>query len=560
MSYQYSAEKKEATIHTKEYNQKLRDAYNPDYIAEEKEDIELLNSHLVYEFGEEDAELGNEKIIWRNHSGNLAQTKNPDTVNPYLWEVAKTSSVSGIVELVKNKIYISYGIGTAPIGFIRSNTGWIIQDAGTNMTEAKVVLKTFETYIGENVRENIKALIISHTHYDHFGGAQVFTAGKEISVYGPASYEQSLINDNLYAGIAMSRRLQYQGGTGITQGEKGSVPFLWGTGAGFCGKVTVVYPTVEISEDTIVSIDGVEIELIPAPDTETLAHLITYVKSYRTLYLADTVMGTVHNTYTMRGAAVRDANYWGELLYKLYISYGEEVEVIYAGHGVPHWKNADRPDNLKHYLLNNGAAYKFTNDQALLLANEGYSINEVGHAIKIPDSIKRVWYTRAHYGDYTFNARGTYQKYLGFYDGNPVHLLPSSEKTVAAKFIEYVGSSEKILEKAEVDFVKGEYQWVAEVTNHLVFYEPNNLKARYLCADALEQLGYQAESGLWRNAYLTAAAELREPGFSKSHAIHLMGNDETISAAGVELLLDHLGINFDGYRAEKNWKKKRQRY
>lgn len=305
-----------------------------------------------------------------------------------------------------------------------------------------------------------------------------------------------------------------------------------------------------IEQDKTLELDGIEVDFILTPDTETEAHMVTYFRNYHTLYLADDAVGTIHNTYTMRGAQVRDANYWGEVLYKLYLDYGEEVEVIFAGHGIPLWKTQERPEKLKRFLLDNAVAYKFTSDQALLLANKGYNLNEIGNAIEIPESISRTWYTRAHYGNYTFNARGAYQRYLGFYDGNPVHLLPLPEKELAEKFIEYVGSFEKVLEYAKRDYESGEYQWVATVTNHLVFANPQNLEARYLCADALEQLGYQAESALWRNAYLSAAIELRNPGINKKRKFNAMANKDYIAYVSSGLLLNHLGINFDGYRAE----------
>lgn len=364
-----------------------------------------------------------------------------------------------------------------------------------------------------------------------------------------AEWEQSLIDDNLYAGVAMARRTQYQGGCFLPRDTQGCVSTgLTGT-TGIFGTETPLKPDEVIEQDKTLVIDGLHISFLLTPNTETRAHMCVYIDDYDALFLGDNSPGMLHNTYTMRGAPVRDANFWGKVFYQLYLKWGDTVEVIIPGHGLSHWKQKDRPDKLKAFLLDNAAAYKFTHDQALLYANEGYNLTEIGNYFKIPDEISRVWYVRPHYGNYTFNARGVYQKYLGYYDGNPVNLLPLARSERAAKLIEYIGSEELILKKAQKDFEKGEYQWVAEITSSIVYNNPENLQARYLCADALEQLGYQAESALCRNAYLSGAMELRNPGFAEKHAINVFTNKSVIPGVSIDLILDHLGINIDGEKA-----------
>lgn len=347
----------------------------------------------------------------------------------------------------------------------------------------------------------------------------------------------------------MSRRLQYQGGMFLPQDEKGSVSAGLNMSLGIRGRMSMLLPNQYIEKEETLETDGVSLTFIPSPNTETRAHMCVYSNTHKVLYLGDNSMGTIHNTYTMRGAKVRDANFWGELFYHLYLEFGDEAEAIFQGHGVPHFKMEQRPDNLQKFLLDQAVAYKYTSDQALLLANEGYKLNEVGNALQIPDQISKTWYTRQHYGNYSFNARGAVQRVLGFYDGNPVNLLPLPEKKLAEKLVEYMDSEEAVLERAKTDFEKGEYQWVATVTNHLVSFNPDNLEARYLCADALEQLGYQAESGLWRNAYLAGAYELRNPDAAKNQNIRYMDNRDVMPYVSTSLILDYLGINFDGEKA-----------
>ncbi len=276
----------------------------------------------------------------------------------------------------------------------------------------------------------------------------------------------------------------------------------------------------------------------------------------KVLYLGDNAMGTLHNTYTPHGAMVRDASFWGGLFYYLYTRFGEEVVSIYQNHGVAHFKMENHPDNLKRFLLDNAAAYKSPGDQALLLANKGVKLNEAGTSVVISDEISKTRYTRNHYGNYSFNARGAIQLYLGFYDGNPVNLLPLPEKELAAKLVEYIGSEYLVLEKAEKDFEKGEYQWAATITNHLVFHNPGNMKARYLCADALEQFGCQAITGLWRNMCLSATYELRNPETAAGHNIRYMDNKNVMPYISASLILDYQR----GSRNHCNIKRIRYRY
>ena len=558
MGYELNACRKEATEYTKQYNRTLLKERNQEALRIELEDVEDAKAHLILQLGEEDIldEQGN--VIYDSkkypvpHSGDF-----PDTVNPYLWQIKKDNEFAGVLKMAEG-YYVVTGVEVAMIGFIRTEHGWIIEDCGNFAENAKAALQLAEKAIGENIRDHVVAVIYSHSHLDHYGGVEAFISAEQVGtleegkvpIIAPADYEQSLIDDNLYAGIAMSRRVQYQGGMFLPHDEKGSVSTgLNMTLLGIRGHISMLLPNWYIEREETFEIDGVRLTFIPSPNTETRSHMCVYSNTHKVLYLGDNAMGTIHNTYTMRGARVRDANFWGGLFYHLYLEFGEEVEAIFQGHGVPHFKMEKRPDNLQKFLLDNAAAYKYTSDQALLLANQGYKLNEIGNKLKIPEVISKTWYTRPHYGNYSFNARGAVQRALGFYDGNPVNLLPLPERRLAEKFIEYAGSEEVVLEKAKKDFEKGEYQWVATVTNHLVFLNPDNLDARYLCADALEQLGYQTETGLWRNAYLAGAMELRNPSSAANLDIRYMDNRDVMPYVSASLILDYLGINFDGGKA-----------
>lgn len=551
----FNADKKEATNYTKAIHNRILNQINTAYEAEEDEDIKEVSRHLIYTLGSDDITDSNGNVINRRSLQYKLSSENfPETVNPYLWKNFLEGYEAGVIKAADG-FYIVYGVDSSTIGFVKSENGWIILDTGGSYEAGQLAIRLIKEAIGVDIFGNVKAVIYSHTHTDHLGGILAFANEEDfgkasdgkIPIYAPNDYEQSLIDDNLYAGVAMSRRLQYQCGLYLETSSKGRVSIGLSSTLGVRGKIDSVLPTEIIEKDETVLIDGIHFDFVQAQNTETRAHMVAYVQEYKVLYLGDVGVGsTIHNTYTMRGAPVRDANYWGKVFYNLYRRFGKEAECVFTGHGQPHFKTDAKPYNIEKYLLDTAAAYKYTHDQALLLANKGKNIAEVGNQLEIPDSIKKTWYTRAHYGNYSFNARGTIQKYLGFYDGNPINLNPLSDNESAKKFIEYVGSKEKILELAVNDFEKGEYQWVASVARQLVLIYPEYKEASYLLADALEQLGYLSDNALQRNAYLTAALDVRHPEIFKSLDIRAMDNTDVIPYVSVDLILDYLGINFDG--------------
>ena len=237
---------------------------------------------------------------------------------------------------------------------------------------------------------------------------------------------------------------------------------------------------------------------------------------------------------------VRDGNAWAEYIMESLALYGDKADVVFQSHNWPHWGN----DTIQEYMTNTAAVYKFINDQTLLYINEGYTETEIANMIQLPEELEKVWYTRQYYGTVSHNSKAVYEKYMGWYDANPVHLAELTPSDYAQKLVEYFGDTAAVLEKAKEDFEKGEYQWVAQITNTLVFADPENMDARYLCADALEQLGYQAESGLWRNAYLCAAQELRN-GTNTDDATRSSGNGDVFLHMTPDMILDYLGIFVD---------------
>lgn len=560
MAYTYNRLQKGATKITAEKNRLAKENRSKLYLERELKDAAEARRHLVFEIGDSIISDKNGNVLYDPSENPVVKNDEfYDSVHPDLRQAAIDNNFAGFIQAAEN-YYIAVGIDIATVGFIRSESGWIIVDTAENEAAAALTIKLLENFLDEKIYGNVKAVIYSHTHFDHFGGTRAFLTDGQLEslaenksdaplIIAPSPWEQSLVDDNLYAGVAMSRRLKYQGGMFLKYDPKG------GQGIGSAGSLRIrgtaplIPPTVQIDREQTVKIDGVSIDFIPTPNTETRAHMAVYDRNDNVLFLGDNSMGTLHNTYTMRGARVRDAGGWGEKYFHLAVKYGDIAAAVYQGHGLPQFAQPDRKGNLKEYLLDNAAAYKFTSDQALHLANSGVKIQDIGRTLKIPDEIRKTWYTRDHYGCYSQNARGAVNRYLGYYDGNPVHLDPLTQTESAKKLVEYLGSVDAVLDKAEADFEKGEYQWVAEITNAIVFADPENERARLLCADALEQLGYQTHNGLWRNGYLCGAYELRTPAAERVKIQGIMENREVMPYVEPRLILDYMGINLDGSRA-----------
>ena len=482
----------------------------------------------------------------------------PDTVNPSLWRNTQLNAKAGLFE-VCDGIYQVRGFDMANTTFIRTDHGWIVFDVLMCKENMKAAKELMENRFGPL---DIKAVLYSHSHVDHFGGVEgIITreqvadaklslkkqlASGKILVLAPAGFLKHAISENVYAGIAMARRAQFQYGTVLDKGEKGALSVGIGMGQS-TGTVALIAPTYEIGEDVPkLTIDGLEIEFQLTPGTEAPAEMNAYFPKYRALWMAENCTGTLHNLYTLRGAEVRDANDWAKYIIEADQRFCDKTDVVFQSHNWPHWG-----EEIHDYLLNTAAIYKFIHDQTLHYMNQGYTSTEVAAMLTLPEKLEKVWYTRPYYGTLAHNAKAVYQKYLGWYDANPVNLNPLPPSDTAKKLVEYLGSTDAVLRKARKDFEKGDYQWVAQITKELVFADPSNQKARNLCADALEQLGYQAESGAWRNAYLMGAAELRKGNLS-GLARTANGLGTAMKEMTVDMLLDYIAILTDANAAQND--------
>lgn len=491
------------------------------------------------------------KVVWSqkayafldNEDGSPADA--PETANPSLWRNAQLNHLFGLFE-VTDGIYQVRGYDMTNITFVRGETGWIVFDPLMSCECSRAALALVTENLGERP---VVGIVMSHPHIDHYGGIKGIVSEEEVAeraipIIVPQGFAEHAVAENVYAGNAMGRRAGYQYGTFLEPGAQGKLSIGIGMGQS-TGTVSYIAPNdIITATGETRTIDGVQMEFQMTPGTEAPAEMNTWLPRFKALWVAENCTATLHNLYTLRGAEVRDGNAWANYLMETLARYGDEAEVTFQAHNWPHWGQ----DFIRDYLVNTAALYKFITDQTLMYLNLGYTSNEIAHMIKLPPALEKNWYTRQYYGTVAHNSKAVYQKYMGWYDANPVHLNALPPEESAKKFLEYFGDVNAVLAKAQADFDAGNYQWVAEVTNLIVFADPSNQQARYLCADALEQLAYVAESGPWRNAYLTGTKELRS-GVDADPKYQATGSADILRAMTPEMMLDYLGILLDANAA-----------
>jgi len=486
------------------------------------------------------------RMVWSLEPyGFLSDEKAPATVNPSLWRQSRLNMSHGLFEVVPG-VYQVRGLDIANMTLIEGNSGVIVLDTLTSIEGARAAM---ELYFKHRGKRPVTAVIFSHTHTDHWGGArgvlddETLASGK-VPIIAPNLFMEHAVSENIIAGPAMLRRAQYQFGPLLAKGPRGQVDCGLGKSMA-AGSVALLRPTDLIMEtgDKRV-IDGIEFEFQMAPNSEAPAEMHFFIPRYKVLNLAENCTHNFHNLLPFRGADVRDALAWSKYLYEALRMWGGKAEAMCGQHHWPVWGR----ERINTMIRQQRDLYKFAHDQTIRLMNHGLTAAEIAETIKLPASLEGAWHGRGYYGHIRHNVKAIYQKYLGWYDANPVNLdsLPPVES--GKKYVEYMGGAEAILSRARKDFAKGEFRFVAQAVSHLVFAEPDNSAARAMLADTFEQLGYAAESSTWRNAYLFGAQELRQ-GMPKTPGRPPMAR-ETLSALRTEQLWDVLGVRLNGPKAE----------
>jgi alkyl sulfatase BDS1-like metallo-beta-lactamase superfamily hydrolase len=494
-----------------------------------------------------DVEIRNDagRVVWSlKDYAFLREPAPPPTVNPSLWRQAQLNLFNGLFQ-VTDRIYQIRGFDVSNMTLIEGDRGLIVIDPLISVEVARAGLALYTKHRGPCP---VVAVIYSHSHVDHYGGVRGVvdeadvTAGR-VEIIAPDRFMQEVVTENVLAGTVMVRRAQFQFGGTLPKGPRGQVDAGLGKVVSR-GTVTLIPPTTVITQPLETRrIDGVEIVFQLTPETEAPAEMHMFHPELRALNLAENGTHNLHNVYPIRGAQVRDAKAWAKYLHEAMDRFGRHADVVFAQHHWPIRGNARVLD----YMAKQRDLYKFLHDQTVRLMNHGYKPAEISARLALPESLASTWHVRGYYGTLSHNAKSVYQRYIGWYDGNPANLDPLPPVERGRKYVEYMGGAAAAIARARADFARGEYRFVAEAMSHVVFADPANEDARRLGADALEQMGYAAESATWRNAYLLGAAELRAS--QPVSAARAPVSADVVRAMSLGLFFDYLAVRLNAERA-----------
>jgi alkyl sulfatase BDS1-like metallo-beta-lactamase superfamily hydrolase len=469
-----------------------------------------------------------------------------DSIHPSLLRQSKLNNNYGLYEVMPG-IYQVRGFDLSDITFVRGKTGWIVFDPLVSAEPVRAAWKLFQEHKGEGLP--VSAVIYSHTHGDHWGGVRGLVdeadvrSGK-IPLIAPIDFMSFTISENVYAGNAMNRRLFYQYGLLLPASPHGYV----GQGLGqavSAGATGLIAPNRFVSDPIEeFEVDGVRMIFQNTPNTEAPREMNTYIPDMKALWMAENVIASLHNIYTLRGAPVRDPLNWSKYIGEALYRFGLEAEVMFASHHWPRWGNG----RIQEVLRAQRDLYANMNNQVLHYANQGVTINQIHNVYEVPKGLQDKWYCRGYHGSPQHNARGVIQRYLGFWDCNPATLIPLSPAESSPLYVEMMGGSDKILSRGRELHDAGKYLLATEILNKLVQAEPDNAAAKDLLADVFEQLGYQQENPGLRNSFLAAAYELRT-GIPQGETADTSSPD-VIRAMSTELFLNFLAIRMDSRKAE----------
>jgi alkyl sulfatase BDS1-like metallo-beta-lactamase superfamily hydrolase len=483
------------------------------------------------------------RVVWDNDSYAFVTGASPDTVNPSLWRQSTLVAEQGLFEVVPG-IYQVRGLDLSNMTVVEGETGVLVIDPLISVETAAAALALYREHRGHRP---VTAVLYTHSHVDHFGGVKGVTTQEDVDsgrvpVIAPEGFMEHAIEENVYAGTAMTRRAGYMYGAALPRGVRGQV----GAGLGqttSTGSVTLIRPTVDVTATgQELTVDGIRMVFQMAPGTEAPAEMHFYFPDHGALCMAENATHTLHNILTLRGAVVRDAHAWSSYLTEALDLFGADAQVAFASHHWPTWGNGA----VVEYLELQRDLYAYLHDQTLRMLNQGMTGEEIAEAMEMPPALEDSWHARGYYGSVSHNVKAVYQRYMGWYTGNPSQLWKHPPVESARRYVEFMGGPDAVVAKARTSFDAGDLRWVAEVLNHVVFADESHEAARELLADTYEQLGYGAENGTWRSAYLSGAYELRHGSFGTPAST---GSPDMLAALTPSQLLDSLAIRVNGPRA-----------
>jgi alkyl sulfatase BDS1-like metallo-beta-lactamase superfamily hydrolase len=506
-------------------------------------ELELARRGLIAAFDPPRVENEDGRVVWELESYEFLDAEPPPTAHPNLWRQAQLNRIAGLFELAPG-FYQLRGFDLSNMHVVEGREGIVVIDPLVSTETAAAALALYREHRGERP---VTGLLYTHSHIDHFGGARGVLSEEEIAarrvpILAPAGFLHHAVSENVFAGTAMARRAGYMYGARLERGPEGQL----GSGLGqttSLGTISLLPPNLDVVESGQEEIvDGVRMRFQLTPEAEAPAAMNVHFPDARVLCVADNAVCSMHNVLTLRGALVRDARLWANHLDRTIELHGAETEVLCAGHNWPRWGRTEIVD----FLEQQRDLYAYLHDQTVRLLNKGLTGPEIAEAIELPPSLAAEWHCRELYGSVSHNAKAIYQRYMGWFDGNPASLWEHPPVEQARRYVEFMGGAEAALAKARASFEAGDYRWVAEVVNRVVFAEPGNRAARELQAEALERLGFGAENATWRNFFLMGARELRD-GVSGTPTG--TAPPDVVARLTVSQLLDAMAIRLDGPRA-----------
>ena len=483
------------------------------------------------------------RTVWDNDVYSFLRGEAPVSVHPSLWRQSMLAAKQGLYEVVDG-IYQVRGLDLSNISFIEGDTGVIVIDPLISTETAAAALALYRAHRGDRP---VTAVIYTHSHVDHFGGVLGVTTQAEVdagkvAVLAPEGFVAHAVQENIYAGTAMTRRAAYMYGTLLDRGPRGQV----GCGLGqqtSTGEVAVIVPTIDITTTGEAhTIDGIEIEFQMAPGTEAPAEMHFYFPKFRALCMAENATHNLHNLLTLRGALVRDPHAWAGYLTEAIDTFAGRTDVVFASHHWPTWGH----DEIVEFLSLQRDLYAYLHDQTLRQLNQGYTGIEIAENFQMPPALHQAWHAHGYYGSVSHNVKAVYQRYMGWFDGNPARLWAHPPEAIGPRYVEAMGGVDRVVEIARGAAEDGDYRWAATLLDHVTFTDETHAGARELYADILEQLGYGAECATWRNFFLSGATELRDGNFGTPTQV---ASSSMMAQLTVEQMLDALAISVNGPRA-----------
>ncbi|MFP1153894.1 alkyl/aryl-sulfatase [Mycobacterium sherrisii] len=484
------------------------------------------------------------RVVWDNDAYTFLDGPAPTSVHPSLWRQSILNAKQGLYEVVPG-IYQVRGFDISNITFVEGDTGIIVIDPLVCTEVAAAALGLYRAHRGGE--RPVVAVIYTHSHVDHFGGVLGVTSQADVdagtvAVLAPEGFTAHAVQENVYAGLAMLRRATYMYGSLLARGPQDQV----GCGLGqipSSGEVAIIVPTIDIrATGQTHTIDGVEIEFQMAPGTEAPAEMHFYFPRFRALCMAENATHNLHNLLTLRGALVRDPHAWAGYLTEAIDTFAARTDVVFASHHWPTWGR----DNIVAFLSLQRDLYAYLHDQTLRLLNQGYTGVEIAEMFQLPPALDDAWHTRGYYGSVSHNVKAVYQRYMGWFDGNPGRLWPHPPEALAPRYVAAMGGIERVVELARTAFDSGDFRWAATLLDHAIFTDSDHAAARALYADTLEQLAYGAENATWRNFFLSGAAELRNGNFGTAGQVT---SQTMLSQLTPEQIFDGLAIRVNGPRS-----------